>query len=359
MIHFNWYKPFEKGNNKTVIFPKDLMKKKTMGKYTYLLENKLKKILKVKNVVLTTSGTSALMMASMALNIKPNKKIICSNLTWIATINPSLILGAKIYLVDTDKNTQKVNFNKLNKTIKKIKPDIVILVHLTGEVAENKEFTSLKKKYRFKVIEDASQGMFNKYDNGKYCGTKFEIGCFSLSVTKIINMVYGGFCTTNSNYLADKLRTIRNNGVNAEPEYAKLELPVMKGLNLKPSDLHAFIGIQNLKNRKLIVKKVKEIFSRYKKRIKNSKITLIETKNISIYPSVIVEKISKFSKFCQKNNIQLHYGVRCLSESSELKQSSKKFPNSIFCSKNLVRLPGGPGYKLKEIDRIIKIINKY
>ena len=76
-----------------------------MGKYTYLLENKLKKILKVKNVVLTTSGTSALMMASMALNIN-YKKIICSNLTWIATINPSLILGAKIYLIDTDRDTQ-------------------------------------------------------------------------------------------------------------------------------------------------------------------------------------------------------------------------------------------------------------
>lgn len=269
MKYFNWYKPFENRNDKKINFPSDLIKKKTMGKYTYLLENKLKKILKVKNVVLTTSGTSALMMASMALNIKPYKKIICSNLTWIATINPSLILGAKIYLIDTDRDTQKINFNKLNKAIKKIKPDIVIIVHLTGEVADNKEFTSLKKRYRFQVIEDASQAMFNKYTNGKYCGTKFEIGCFSLSVTKIINMVYGGFCTTNSNYLADKLRTIRNNGVNAQPEYAKLELPVMKGLNFKPSDLHAFIGIQNLKNRKLIIKKVREIFERYKKMSSN------------------------------------------------------------------------------------------
>ena len=60
----------------------------------------------------------------------------------------------------------KINFNKLNKAIKKIKPDIVIIVHLTGEVADNKEFTSLKKRYRFQVIEDASQAMFNKYTNG-------------------------------------------------------------------------------------------------------------------------------------------------------------------------------------------------
>lgn len=354
---YNWFKPY-KDLSKKDFFPKDLMMKKTMGKYTLNLENNLKKILKVKHVILTTSGTSALMMAFLALE---KKKIICTNLTWIATINPSLILGSEIFLVDTEKKSQKVDFKKLNSLIKKIKPDVVILVHLSGEIVINKEFLDLKKKYAFKVIEDAAQGLFNKYDDGDYCGTKFEIGCFSLSITKIINMVYGGFCVTNSDKIAEKLRTIRNNGVNARPEYAKFELPTSKGLNLKPSDIHSYVGLQSLKKKKIIIEKVKKIYELYEKRLKNKKIKLINKKSkaLSIYPSVIIDNVKKFTYYCNKHKIQIHYGLRCLSQSSELKASEKNFPNSIYLSKNLIRLPCGPGYDLNDIKKITNVLNKY
>ena len=71
------------------------------------------------------------------------------------------------------------------------------------------------------------------------------MGCFSLSITKPIHMIYGGFCTTNSKN-ADKLISIRNNGVNAKPENARLEIASSMGLNLKPSDVHSAIGLENL-----------------------------------------------------------------------------------------------------------------
>ena len=359
---YPWFKPARLNPKLGKELPLSLLKSKTMGKYSYQLEKKIKKILKVKHVVLTNSGTSALMMASIALGINNKKKVICTNMTWIATINPSLILGAKIYLVDTVKNSQSVDFEKMNKMIKRIKPDVVILVHLSGENLNNKEFNKLKKRYGFMVIEDAAQSFLNKSLNNNYCGTGYEIGCFSLSITKIVNMVYGGFCCTNSNYLANKLKAIRNNGVNASPEMAREELAETYGLNFKPSDLHSYFGLQNLKNRNRIKKTVNQIYNLYKKKIKTNKIKLIKINHNflpTVYCSAIIDNRKKFSSFCDKNNIEIHYGLRCLSESKLLKNNKIKAPNSKRLSSNLIRLPSGPGYKLEEIDKIIKILNKY
>ena len=189
---YKWFKPFETVSKPKQIDPK-LLSKKTMGKYSIDLEKKLKKILKVKYVVLTNSGTSALMMANLALGINKNTKIITTNLSWIATINPSIILGSKIFLVDTEPYSQRINFKTLNKMIKKVKPNIVILSHLSGAAHIDREFVRLKKKYSFKVIEDAAQSFLHKFKKNKFFNTLFEVGCFSLSITKIVNMVYGDF----------------------------------------------------------------------------------------------------------------------------------------------------------------------
>ena len=144
-MKYPWFKPFKNISYIKNDIPKIIKNNKaTMGEYSKKLENKLKKILKVKYVVLTTSGSSALMMATLALGIGPGKKVICSDMTWIATLNPSLICKSKIYLVDTLPKSQRVCFKNLNKLIKKIKPDLVILVHLSGENVYNEEFNFLQ-----------------------------------------------------------------------------------------------------------------------------------------------------------------------------------------------------------------------
>ncbi len=364
MMNYPWFKPFNSTTELTKKIPIFLRKNKnTMSYYSFKLENQLKKILKVKHAILTTSGTSALMMATLALGAKSKTKVICTDMTWIASINPSLICGTDVHLVDTIKESQKVDFNKLNNLIKKIKPDLVILVHLSGEPVYNKEFNLLKKSFKFKVIEDAAQSFLVKDINKKFIGTNYEIGCFSLSITKIINMVYGGFCVTNSDKLAKKLFSIRNNGVNAEPENAKLELANQPGLNLKPSDLHSFIGLINLNHKKIILKKVKDIFQLYQKDLNNKNIKLLKVREAdtpSLYVSVFINNRNNFYKYCKKNNIQIHLGTRSINETKIVKKkSSSNFINSTYLSKHLVRLPCGPGYNKKEISNIIKVLNSY
>ena len=112
------------------------------------LKIKLKKILNVKYVVLTTSGTSALMMATIASEIKSGDIVAAPNLTWVATTNPARIMGGRFILADTKKYSQQIDFTDLNKKIKKYKPKLVYLVHLNGKPAYNKKFDELKRKYK-------------------------------------------------------------------------------------------------------------------------------------------------------------------------------------------------------------------
>jgi len=361
-IQYPWFKAAN--NNRDILknFSKLVAKNKmTMGDEVYKLEKKLEKKLNVKHVVLSTSGTSALTMATSALNVNHNTKVITTNLTWIATINPALFVNANIKVIDTYTKNQCINFEKLIKEIKVFKPDILYLVHLNGDIFYNEELDRLKRSMGFLIIEDAAQSFLAKQKN-LYCGTKYEIGCFSLGITKLINMIYGGFCTTNSTKLYNKLIAIRNNGVNAEPENSKMEIAKINGFNFKPSNLHATIGLINLKNSRQSLSRIISIYKLYKTKLLNHKrITMVENYNrnaIPLYILIYTDNKKEFINFCNQKGIGLHFALRTLNE-TKLILSKKKFPNSNFFSKNLIRLPCGPGYSINEINKIINILNKY
>ena len=136
--NFPWFKPDV--NRKLIakeIKKFTIKKNLTMGNAVDNLEKKLGKLLNVKHVILTTSGTSALMMAYLALGAKNNSKVLSSNMNWIATLNPAKILNSKVSVVDTEKMSHNVDYSLLNKKILQLKPDIVIITHLNGDSSFN------------------------------------------------------------------------------------------------------------------------------------------------------------------------------------------------------------------------------
>jgi len=362
-MKYNWFRPLIVKN----LYINSLiscvnLNAMTMSSKTHRLEEELKKFLNVKYVILTTSGTSALQLATIASGIKKNDLVYAPNFTWVATTNPAKLVDAKIQLIDSKKLSQKINFDELNKKIKKKIPKLVFLVHMNGEANYDNEFNKLKNKHKFFVIEDAAQSLLSKDYKKKSVGTRYDIGCYSLSMTKSVNMIYGGCCVTNSKKLALRLLSARNNGLSSIYWYKKNEIATEVGLNLKPSDLHSAIGLINFNRRNIIIEKNKLIYNYYKKKIKNKKIIFQKIEGnytVPCWPQVIVDNKKKFVNFCKENNIEIHAGIRCLSETIPLKNNDNKFPNSIFLSKNLVRLPSGPGYKINDIIKITKIINEY
>jgi dTDP-4-amino-4,6-dideoxygalactose transaminase len=361
-MNYPWFKPSHNYNLKKGINLNFKSNRLTFGKKSLELEKKIKKILGVKHVVLTTSGTSALMMAYLAL-YKKSDKVLASDTNWVASLNPAKILNLNINLVDTSYRSLKTNFNLLNNKIKRLKPNIVLLTHLNGSPNYNKDFDKLKKKYKFKVIEDAAQSfLINSREKKKYIGTVYEIGCFSLGITKLVHMVYGGFCATNSDIIAKKLFSIRNNGLSSLPDNYILQASSTTGLNFKPSDLHSNLGLKNFKSKNSNLIRLNQIYKIYKDNLDNKDLEFVakETEeSLPLYNHVLVENKLKFIKYCSKNKIEVHTGFRAIHENTPFKNKTSKFINSSYVSKHFIRIPSGPGYQLNEIKNICLILNRY
>ena len=327
----------------------------TFGKNCLSLEKKLKKFLKVKNVILTNSGTSALFMATLASNIHRKKKVFSPVMTWSGTINGALYANKKLSFIDNKKDTINANYKSILDKIKK--NDILFMTHLNGKCAYSKyEYKELKKKKIF-IIEDAAQSFMCKDFNNNYLGTQFDIGCFSLSYTKMCNMVYGGFCVTNNNNLAKSLRKIRNNGVDND-----IQIATAKGGNFKPNDLNACVGLFSLSIKNKIKKKLTLNYNFYKKKLNNEKIKILDYPNLNkefpTYIEVLVENRKKLIKFLNKKKIGYSYTTRNLAISKHLKVK-KKFKNAEEIDNKILRLPSGTGYKISELNKIVKLLNRY
>lgn len=351
-----WWAPFTdaKSNVKNVsrLFNEN---RATLGNETYKLENIIRKKLKIKHVILANSGTSALYMATLACQIHKKKKIFSPAINWPGSINGALYAGKKLHLIDSKKNNINGNYEKILNKINK--NDLVYLVHLNGKCAYEKKFLDLWKKKKFFVIEDAAQSFMVKDANNKFVGTQFNIGCFSLGITKICNMIYGGFCVTNNNKLAKELRKIRNNGVDNE-----FQKPTGMGGNFKPSDLHAVVGIKSINSFNKIKKKLFQIYNLYKKKLNNKNLFMFNYEKkegeIPNYIEIMSKNRNKLIVYLKKNKISFSYGTRLLnlsptfSISTDLK-NAKKF------DKQILRLPCGPGQSINSINKVIKVLNNF
>ena len=351
-----WWKP-NLNFNKIIKNAKITIKNNhiTFSKNCIFLENFLKKKLKVKHIVLCNSGTSALFMATLVAKIHKKKKIFSPAITWPGTINGALYANKKIKLIDSRKKEINANYNSILNKINR--NDLLFITHMNGKSAYDRDlFYKLKKKKIF-IIEDAAQSFLVKDFKNSYLGTSFDIGCFSLGITKMCNMVYGGFCATNNDKIYSDLKRIRNNG--EDNEY---QITTSPGGNFKPNDLNASVGMYSLKNCETNIKNLIKVYETYDKNLKNNKLELInfDIKNgdIPLYIEILTNNRKKLIQYLKKNKIGYSYSTRTLSISPHIKKGNR-CKNAEEIDQKLLRLPSGPGYPLNEIKLIINKLNKF
>ena len=326
----------------------------SMGIVTEEFEEKFAKLLNVPYAVATTSGSVALLMACMALNIKKGDEVIVPNRTWISCANAPLILGAKVVLVDCELDKTIVSLKELEKKITN-KTKAIMCVHLNGRSVDMKSLKKISKKYNIPLIEDACQALCSKNAQG-FLGTQSDIGCFSLGITKLISTGQGGILVTKNKKLYEKLKLIRNNGTFDvfKPSYRLL------GCNFKFTDIQAAIGIIQLKKIKERIKHIKKIYKMYEEAIKDmSKIKIIPVDvsngEVPLYVEVLCENRKKLVNFLKSKNISTREFLPNLNSAEHFK-SKGKFPNSDIFEKNGLFLPCGPTQPIKNIKEVIKYL---
>lgn len=144
----------------------------------------------IAKTLLTTSGTAALDMAALLLNIHTGDEVIMPSFTFVSTANAFALRGAKIVFVDIRPDTMNIDETLIEAAITS-KTKAIVPVHYAGVSCEMDIINQIAKKYNIAVIEDAAQGVHAKYKD-QALGTIGDIGCFSFHETKNYTMGEGG-----------------------------------------------------------------------------------------------------------------------------------------------------------------------
>jgi dTDP-4-amino-4,6-dideoxygalactose transaminase len=181
------------------------------------MEKEFSEYLNCKHAIGVSSGTDALLLALMAIDLMPGDEVIVPTYSFFATAGVVSRLNAIPVLVENDPVTFNIDPKDFERKITK-KTKAVIPVHLYGQSAEIGEIVKIAKAKKIMVIEDAAQAIGTQYKDGKFVGTIGDIGCFSFFPSKNLGCYGdGGLVTTNNDDLANKLVIKRVHG--AEPKY--------------------------------------------------------------------------------------------------------------------------------------------
>ena len=187
-----------------------------------------------------SSGTDALLIALMALDIEPGDEIITTPYTFFATAGSIARLGAKPVFVDINPETYNIAPEKIEAAITE-KTKAIIPVHLYGQCVDIDPILKIAEKHNLFVIEDAAQAIGSK-NKDRNAGTFGNAGCFSFFPSKNLGGAGdGGLVTTNDEKLYDKLFKLRNHG--SHPKY----FHAMVGGNFRLDALQAAVLSVKLK----------------------------------------------------------------------------------------------------------------
>jgi len=207
------------------------------GSYVRSFEEEFASFVGVKSAVAVNSGTAALYLSLLAIGVGPGDEVLVPSLTFAATANAVLLVGAKPVFVDVDPKTYTMDPSDLERKVGE-RARAVIPVHLYGLMADMDSITSIAEERGIAVIEDAAQAHGSEM-RGRRAGSLGLTGCFSFYPSKVMTTGEGGMITTNDVELAEALRSLRTHG----QEWAGGELVVTRlGGNFRMPEIEAAIG---------------------------------------------------------------------------------------------------------------------
>lgn len=317
-------------------------------------EDALSEFLGVNHVVATTSGSMALLLALLAAGVKPGDEVVIPNRTWIATGHAAQLLGATVKLADVHPNKSTILAEDAAKLMSN-RTRAIIAVHLNGRAAPLEDLRNLAADWGCLLIEDAAQALGSMSEGG-LLGAQSDIGCFSLSMAKIISTGQGGFLATNNSETADLLRQLRTHGVTDvfEAQWAR------PGGNFRFTDILAAVGLVQLEQLELRVIRLKEIHAAYSRKLENLPVNVIPlaTKEVGPYVEILTTSRAELIEFLAKRKIETRTFYPNLS-TAPYWQSSRCFPNSDIFESQGLWLPSGPELSDNQVDFVCEAISDF
>ena len=323
-------------------------------------EKNFSKFIDCKYGIGVNSGTDAIQIALMALNIKKNDEVITVSNTAVPTVSAIVSCNAKPILVDVNESDFLINYNLIeNKITKKTKA--IIPVNLYGQSANYDKICEIAKKYKIKVIEDCAQSAGALY-RGKPSGSLGNMAAFSFYPTKNLGAYGdGGMIVTNEKNLYLQSKKIRKYGM------TKLYYSEVHGINSRLDEVQAAILNFKLSKLQQNVKKRRNIAKIYQQNIKCSDLILpSENKNNfhSYYVYVVRhKKREQIMNYLKKNdifcNISYPFPIHTMKGYKKIFKKNSDLKITEKLSNEIFSLPMYPELSESKIEKVIKTINKF
>ncbi|MDP3442014.1 MAG: DegT/DnrJ/EryC1/StrS family aminotransferase [Ignavibacteria bacterium] len=352
-----------------------------MGPDIAELEKEICTYLNCKRAIGVTSGTDAILIALMAIDLQPDDEVIMPTYSFFATAGVVARMFAKPVFTDVDPVTFNMDPNDIEKKIT-TKTKAIIPVHLYGQSADMDKIMAIADKHKIYVIEDAAQAIGTQYKDGTFAGTIGHIGCFSFFPSKNLGgFGDAGIVTTNDDKLADKLKMLRMHGM--EPKYyhkiiggnfrldslqaavLRVKLPHLDSWSQKRRD-NAKLYTKLFIEAGLSEKEGKTKFdNKNKVLIPDAVFKSEEVKNYHIYNQYIirVESRDQLWDFLKKKEIgcEVYYPVpfhrqECF---AYLKNNDNDYPVSNFAAEHSLALPIYPELTNEQIKYVVDCIAEF
>lgn len=234
------------------------------GAFTKKCHAFLEKELGLAKALLTTSGTHALEMMALLLDIQPGDEVIIPDFTFVSTVNAFVLRGANPIFVDVRPDTLNLDESKLEAAITP-RTRAVVPVHYAGVGCEMDAILEIADRHKLAVVEDNAHGLFGKY-KGKYLGTFGKLAAQSFHETKNFTSGEGGALLINDAELAERAEILREKGTNRSrffrgqvDKYTWVDL----GSSYLPSDLLAAFLYAQFEQRERIQSHRKNVWDFY------------------------------------------------------------------------------------------------
>ncbi len=320
------------------------------GESVSKFEEEFARYIGTKYAVSVNSGNSALQLSLMALDISADSKVATPTNSFIASANCIRMTNAQPILTDIHVRDGGIDVSNITEKV-----DAIIPVHIYGNPCDLDSVKSLAEEQKIPIIEDACQAHGAIYKNKKVGGLS-DVGCFSFYPTK--NMTVGGdggMSTTNNEEIADKIRSIRDNGRKTKNEFDKL------GFTMRLNTINAAIGRIQLKHLDEKNSRRREIVSIYKKNLIEDCILPENKDGESVYHQIVLkhENRDKIREELTNNDIgSAIYYEKPIHLQPLYLEYDYKLPNSEKFAKEVLSLPSYPSLTNDHLLEICEHVNK-
>jgi dTDP-4-amino-4,6-dideoxygalactose transaminase len=318
------------------------------------LEQRLAQVLDVPHVLLTTSGSAALVLALLAHGVGPGDEVIVPAATFIATAHAVQLIGATVRLADVQPDRPLLDPACAAAQITD-RTKAIIAVHLNGCACDVDALQELARPRGIAVIEDSAQAFASRGPHG-LLGTRADTGTFSMSIAKLMTTGEGGFAACRDAEIAARIFRLRNQGT----QMVANNVFDGFGFNFRFTDMMAAVGHAQLDRLEAKTHAVRRLYERYRDAVAPLACLRMlevrtETGELPLWSQVVCAERDRVCALLAAQGIQSRPFNPPLSASPHITDGGT-YPNAEFFARHVLTLPSGPDQGEENIERVLAVL---